>query len=338
MKKKIYIHIGWHKTGTTSVQDFLLKNRKVLREVQRIYYPAEGMLICAHHTIAWAFQNKKTSPWGPIEIPGGGAEEFIDEIRAAADLNRCDTVIISSEEFCTFNNNEIKALYASLVKNKFEAVIVGYIRRQDQIIESAYNMEVKWWGSRLTQSFSEYIKSKNKLIKYTPVLQEWASIFGVTNMVIRPFSHEGLEGGDVRIDFCNAVSIDFANLDLRTERVNDSLATQTLEFLRILNNLAMPKDLNEKIVGRLFEYDKFKKLPKCVFFTPDERINFMSMLDQSNAGLIYFNDKIEFSLPSKEYLPEKNMRPLSLDEFKEIMHFALADQKLSGLELEIFTN
>jgi hypothetical protein len=326
MKKKIYIHIGWHKTGTTSIQDFLLKNRTKLINQEKIYYPSEGMLVCAHHTIAWAFQNKKTSPWGAIEIPNGGAEKFIENIRTSADSQECETVIMSSEEFCTFKRNEIQALHAALEKNNFETKIIGYIRRQDQMIESAYNMEVKWWGSRLTKNFSDYLKIRSQLIKYTPVIEEWASVFGLNNTIIRHFSQEKLDGNDIRIDFGNALKIDLKNLEISTERVNDSLATQTLEFVRIINNLNLTRKLNGEIVEKLFEYDKSEKLPKCVFFTPDERISYMASLDGANKALKKFTYDIDFALPPKETLPERNVRPLTIEEFNKIFQFVFEDR------------
>lgn len=319
--KKIYIHIGWHKTGSTSVQNFLLKNRKVLREQQKIYYPHEGLLTCAHHTIAWAFQGREISPWGTVEIPAGGAKEFIASIRASADQNRCDRIILSSEEFCTYKKDEMQALQEALAENRLEPTIIAYIRRQDQLIESSYNMEVKWWGSRLTHSFEEYVKSKRPFTRFAPTLWEWASIFGRRKIIVRPFSPDLLEEGDVRIDFCDVVSIDRSTLEVSIERVNDSLATKTVEFLRLMNNLNMSRDEHERIVEYLFKYDKEKQLPKCVFFTPEERVKFMSSVDSSNAGLFHFNEKISFILPPTEQLPERNVGKLSLDDFIEISQF-----------------
>jgi hypothetical protein len=330
MKKNIYIHIGWHKTGTTSVQDFLLKNRLELIGREKVYYPNEGMLICAHHTIAWAFQDKKTSPWGPVNIPVGGAEGLIESIKDSANAQGCETVIISSEEFCTFNSRQIIALYKALEKNDFEAKVVAYIRRQDQLIESAYNMEVKWWGSRLKKDFSEYLKERTQYINYTPVIEQWAEVFGVKNIIIRPFSQEKLEGSDVRIDFCKALNIDIQSLSIRAERVNDSLASQTLEFVRVMNNLDISRLLSGTIEQKLLKYDELNKLSKCVLFTPDERINFMANLNESNKTLKKFANNVDFMLPPRDELPDKNVKPLSIEAFTEIFRYVFEEQDFNN--------
>lgn len=322
-KKKIYVHIGWHKTGSTSIQDLLLKNRKTLREDHKVYYPHEGMLSGAHHLIAWAFQNKKNSPWGAVEIPEGGPEQFIRNIRVSADNNRCERVIVSTEEFCTFNKTEIQALHAALLKSNFDAEIVAYIRRQDQLIESSYNMEVKWWGSRITKDFPSYVREKNPYFNYAQMIDEWASFFGVGNVNIRVFDPEKMVDGDVRIDFCDSLKIDWHMLEVTKERVNDSLASWTIEFLRVINNLDIPHDVHGEIVERLFEYDRLKRSPKCIFFTPEERIDFMRALDDSNKSLEKYSNRVNFRLPPKGLLPEKNVRPLSPEEFEKLYRFAM---------------
>jgi hypothetical protein len=323
MRKRIYIHIGWHKTGSSSIQDFLLRNRQKLIDQEKTYFPEEGLLICAHHPIVWAFQNKKTSPWGSIEIPPEGPEKYIKDIHESAESKGCGTIVLSSEEFCILNNKQISNLHAALENNSFDVIIIAYIRRQDNLIESAYNMEVKWWGTRLRMTFSEYVKARTPYINYTAIVKRWADVFGINNVIIRPFSQEKLVGGDVRIDFCNTLKIDCNKLAITEERMNDSLASQTLEFLRSMNNLEMSREVKEKIVAKLFEYEKREKLPKCVFFTPEERVAFMEKLNEANKAMAHYSDDIDFlSLPN-EGLPEKNLKPLSIEEFNKIYQFVM---------------
>ena len=53
--KTAYIHIGTHKTGSTSIQDFLFKNRTKLRD-RGFLYPLSGIspknLFGQHHLTA----------------------------------------------------------------------------------------------------------------------------------------------------------------------------------------------------------------------------------------------------------------------------------------------
>jgi len=321
MNKKLYIHIGWHKTGSSSIQDFLLKNRQKLIDLEKTYYPKEGMLICAHHPIVWAFQNKKISPWGAVEIPPEGPERFIKDIHEAATLNNYETIILSSEEFCVLNKTQIDHLRIALERSNFDVKIIAYIRRQDQLIESAYNMGVKWWGSRITKTFSEYVAAHTPFISYTAILKNWVDVFGINNVIIRPFSHDKLEKGDVRIDFCNTINVDWGALDITDGKLNDSLASQTLEFLRVLNNTDMSRDENIRIVAKLFEYEECQNLPKCILFTPEERIAFMESLNEPNKALVKFTNDLDFLFLPNEKPPERNLKPLSLVEFNAIYQF-----------------
>ena len=65
---------GWHKTGSTALQEFLLDNQSELARRHRLWYPSEGLLVCAHHTVAWTLQGRTTSPWGAVPAMEGGGE------------------------------------------------------------------------------------------------------------------------------------------------------------------------------------------------------------------------------------------------------------------------
>jgi hypothetical protein len=325
--KKIYVHIGWHKTGSSSIQEFLLTNKHDLIEREKIYYPSEGMLICAHHPIAWAFQDKKSSPWGIVDIPQEGPEKFIQEIYDAAELAGCNSVVISSEEFCFLNASQIKQFKSALEKYHFDANIVAYIRRQDNLIESAYNMEVKWWGSRLRMSFQEYVNAHTPYISYTQVLKGWADVFGVESLIVRPFSQEKLVGGDARDDFCEILKINLSQLEKSTARINDSLASQSLEFMRLMNSLMMSREENERILSRLIAFEISEALPKCVLFSPEERLAFMGRLDATNKEMHEYSDDVDFLFLNNAVLPEKNHFPLTVAEFNKIYRFVMSSDE-----------
>ncbi|MDX1722556.1 MAG: hypothetical protein R3355_05510 [Pseudomonas sp.] len=316
----LIIHIGWHKTGTTSIQEFLLNNQAPLQEHSKIYYPNEGLLQCAHHELAWSLQEKKTSPWG--DLPLTTPKAIIEAAIANARTHNCENIIFSSEEFCTLSKEQIKLLHTITSNTKSTISIVAYIRRQDLIIESSYNMEVKWWGTRLTEDFLTYVKRKTPYIKYNHTLELWADIFGKDQIKVIPYSPEDFLENDIRLDFCSTANITPRGLHFKKERINDSLAPKTLEFLKTINNIPLPQTTHNKIVTRLFKYDNQNNSPKCILFTEEQRIKFMEELNESNMQLEKFTTNLSPLILTSENLPPKNTHNLTMEEFQEIIEFA----------------
>lgn len=316
---KIVLHIGWHKTGTTSIQTFLLANRALLQREAGTYYPSEGLLHCAHHPIAWTYQKKTTSPWGEVpEVEGGGDSYVLAALQRARELG-CETVLFSSEEFCTFRDPEIQRIGETLLRNADVVKVVAYIRRQDKIIESAYNMEVKWWGVRSQLKFDQYWRGKIGYPNYHASLGAWAKALGSEALVVRYFERSEFEQGDVCRDFCTAAGLNPEGLHFEHGDANESLGPTSLEFLRILNQLDMSRDTHEEIVRRLLVHDKRSSAPACVLFTPAERVGFMRHSQDGNARLAELGIDTEPLELDAERIPERNVGVLKTREFAKLL-------------------
>jgi hypothetical protein len=315
----IVIHIGWHKTGTTAIQWFLLMNKAELITKLNTYYPDEGLLTCAHHTIAWTFQNRKSSPWGAVPVVAGGGSSYVRAAVNSAKAQNCSRVIFSSEDFCRFKRNEVRLLRQALNQPGNSTKIIAYIRRQDLFNESAYNMGVKWWGSRLKMDFSDYIKDKGAFPNYHHKLAAWSDIFGAENVTVRGYDRASLDMNDIRIDFCNAIGIDSTALRLAEQSSNDSLGPTTLEFLRILNSLDIPREKHDRIASRLLDFDASHHAPKAVLFDPEQRRLFMAPFGETNEYLQQFGIQTDALALGAKPMPTQNIRKLTLDEFRELL-------------------
>lgn len=281
---KIIVHIGWHKTGTTAIQSFLKKNTLKLIDENKLYYPSEGLVNSAHHAIAWALQGKDNSPLNNLYT--GNKSNLIQQAIESGKKHGCKNLIFSSEEFCTFSEKQIENLKEILNYGNNKIIIIAYVRRQDLLIESSYNMEVKWWGSRITDGFEQYVKNKTPFIKYDVVLDSWANVFGLENIKVGVYDTAHMPQNDIRLDFCLLAGIDPVDLVLESKRINSSLGPKSLAFLRILNRLFIPKAIHKQIVAMLQRYEKSTM---CVLFEPHQRIEFMEMLNKSNRNLEKFS-------------------------------------------------
>jgi hypothetical protein len=279
----IIIHIGWHKTGTTSVQAFLKKNYYQLISENKLYYPSEGLVSYGHHQIAWSLKGDK-SPWG--KLSSANENILIEKAIESGKKLGCQNLVFSSEAFCTFSENEIVKLNEILNYESNKVIIVAYVRRQDLLIESSYNMEVKGWGSRMTDGFQQYVKNKTPYILYDSALDSWANVFGLENIKVRIYDTHYMPQNDIRLDFCLVAGIDPSNLIFENKKINNSLGLKSLTLLRILNKFYIPRKLHEMIVSIL---QKYEKSSKCVLFEQHQRIEFMESLNDSNRKLEKFS-------------------------------------------------
>ncbi|MEO8927082.1 MAG: hypothetical protein ABI306_07945 [Caulobacteraceae bacterium] len=232
------LHIGVEKTGSTSVQATLSKNRQKLRAHGVLYPEALGE---KNHVKAYAFASESgvdelKSPWG-LDNPAAIARfrnqltaQLTQEVRAAR-----PKVFCVSNEHCSSRllaRSEIERL-ADLLGGLADTVkVVVYLRRQGDALRSAYSTYIKTGG---TDHFDlpgpEEIKRK---YDYEAILGRWAAVFGEGAMDVRLFDRETLKDGDVVADFVAGLGINPREFILEKE-MNKSLGSLGLEFLRIFN-------------------------------------------------------------------------------------------------------
>jgi hypothetical protein len=124
------IHIGKHKTGSSSIQQFLATNADKLQQFD-IIYPQIARQKKAHHNLVR--QLKGDRRFGPVL--GGW-----DEIRALAEKKH-SRIVLSSEGFETLKEQQIRELKQRV--GGVETTIVIYIRQLSSLLPSRYNQLTK---------------------------------------------------------------------------------------------------------------------------------------------------------------------------------------------------
>ena len=139
---KLFLHVGFHKTGTTSLQDILNRNRKELLS-QGIIYP-KTRKFRAQHEFAWSAGQRG---WGWKQFGGsqagpGPAKRMFKLLRSAT-----QDVVISSEFLSELKPEQIKKLVNSI--GTLDLKVIFTVRPVAKILPSAYQQEIKN-GSKLT--------------------------------------------------------------------------------------------------------------------------------------------------------------------------------------------
>lgn len=169
--KKAIIHIGVHKTGTTSIQNWLWDNRAIISSSFGWNYLNDLAVNNAHHVIPWSVMPQFDG--NPISRPH---RISIDKIKAR--VQKHDRIILSSEPFCMADDGE-----ADIIRDifeGFETTIVIYIRRQDKLIQSEYVQRVKQEVFPLTEPFSGFSalwRSRVPSLDYFTLYKRWAQRF-----------------------------------------------------------------------------------------------------------------------------------------------------------------
>ena len=163
-RKKLFLHIGLPKTGSSAIQDLLSTNRKSLMS-DGVLYPISGDTAYAGHAgIAFAAKMKAKNPF----------KILIKEINESS----CKKIVVSSEYFFTLKEQKIEFLFNQL--KDFDVKVIVYLRRQDDRIESGYLQILRDTDFRFSGNIEDYIqflKKHPERTDYFKLLETWSKFF-----------------------------------------------------------------------------------------------------------------------------------------------------------------
>jgi len=221
MDKQIFLHIGRHKTGTSSIQYFLDRNTAYL--AQQGYYFLDlgrGRKI-ANHNLATTL-NPKFSAAGQMR---DYRTTFLGELEARDE----DKIIISSEGF---QNIRDMSLLREFFKG-FDLTVICYLREVLSYKQSAYCQSVHATGyyGRFADFASGY------KLQYPRFVDEWSEVAG--ELIVALYQKSSLKDGDVVVDFMNRIGLDVSSdlSSLDTIHNNPSIGGNLL-FFKLMLNLA----------------------------------------------------------------------------------------------------
>jgi hypothetical protein len=202
-----YIHIGPHKTGTSSIQWFLKENRAELLK-HGYFVPESGANHGAHHAIA-----RKLCGQELRDHQQSAATNFARGL----DGTPCKAVIVSSEALDGLlkHRDYARAFFTGIRELNLEPKLVLFPRNQPQQINSNYSQVVKTF--RQSEPFEVFVQGVTRgfTFRYSPLV-ELADAHD-TELIARPFTRETIVHGVVP-EFLQAVGLDpsqFRDPDIR---------------------------------------------------------------------------------------------------------------------------
>lgn len=215
----LVIHIGRHKCGSSSIQQFMSCNAEELRNLG-VLYPNTGRSRHAHHQLTTQLCN------------GGYAD--IDSIISLNASHPEAHIVVSSEGLCLLDARHIVELRRRIGRQ--DVMIVIYIRDLAGWISSAYNESTKS-GINL-RDFDEFYlrRDLSNGLKILYCAEQWGQSFGWENIRVRSLDERSLCGGNLINDFLSIFGLSLENFGGANaqglEPQNVSNGWKVLEVLR----------------------------------------------------------------------------------------------------------
>lgn len=243
--RKLYLHIGTEKTGTTSIQAFLDKNRDELLNKGFCLLSCGGVknqraipAYCmddAHYDDFFKDRQIDT-----LEKKKEFRKELYDAYNKEMDSldDSVHSVIITSEHFHSrLTSRDAIQRFKNLISGHFsEIVIICYIREQSALAASLYSTAIVAGSQVDFSAFLSRCTPDKYYYNYQKLLGHWSAVFSSACFNIRIFSKDELYNNDLIEDFCVAVDenlLSFTDRELEIE--NESLSNMGIMIGRAIN-------------------------------------------------------------------------------------------------------
>lgn len=271
-ERKCFIHVGTHKTGTTSIQHLLSRNSSALQE-RGYFYPQAGRLESSsgHHNLAWEISGDHR-----FRDNYGSIDDLIKEVKS-----RSDHIILSSEDFgwSLYNKSNFSDFILLLQSSGFLVTFILYVRNQIDYLPRAYLTSLDCGGNL---SWREWTFLN---VDYCDLLRRFRESANV-DIIVRSYDQ-------ARTSICRDF-LSIFNLTLRDLHVEDevweNVSRPLRDYLRIFLQNRMSRNLDENeetTINRLVSPEA-----KKIRLSPALRVDLFHRFRDTNRNLF-----IQYGIP-----------------------------------------
>lgn len=295
----IFLHIGFHKTGSTAIQSAVSKV-----DNEHFVYAKLGH---ENHSIPLytAFSEKYESyhVWKSRGESGDSLEsrrnKYRERLISFVSENKRRNIIISGEDIRSLSVAGLKELQNSLSVGQHQIQVVAYVREPLSFMRSVLQENIKNGHNQTKPSPTNYRSSIEKFWK----------VFGAESVKVRSYERENLKDNDVIADFCDLIGLDEI---IKSDRANISLSTRAV---RVLYNINRQKEFENCMTsskwsrGTLVEH--LRKLLPGPFILPDHLIS--AQVKNCDIQWLFCNTGIDYR--SKIISQEEQFDPQALADY-----------------------
>lgn len=256
--KKVVVHFGGNKTGSTALQQSLFLSRHKLLK-KGVVYPDFSTHFPSKPNQHWPLAiNFHFNPhrYYMLELNGYSQQEtkkFCDEVMLTfyRQTYNADTVLLSAEAFANLNEDQLQMFLRRLGRQFDEIKAVFYARPPN--FATFYSM------------FQEFVKGgqvpdaasviRNNVFLQVEQSRKIERVF--PDCVFRVFSREAMVGEDVVTDFLWTSNLGFLVGSANSSRSNSSLALESVALLYFCNkNMALSRQERFKVRQAVVRFDR----------------------------------------------------------------------------------
>lgn len=312
----LYVHIGTHKTGTTSIQNFFRDNCDYFLQKYGLYYPSAGQIGSgSHHNLVWEAMGDAR-----FRITFGNWSQLHEEI--SKKKSQANDILISCEAFSAYS--DFSAVQKPLVELSsslnMEMVPIVFLRPQEEFIESLYFEDIK---SGIGDKFHEYLSKclDKERFDYFRLVEGW-TLDGRKPIVV-PYD----SGTDSIASLVSILGFNPDDLSCHyNKNKNIRLSASNLSLLLALNRAMLRHGVSKSNI-RSISYAVAKQLPE----PKGVHVSVLSKQEVSTirAAFKISNDRLKSLYPSLSSIFDNKILPEGESDF-------LSDDLITGVESVVY--
>lgn len=336
-KKKILIHVGPPKTGTSVLQHWFNNNKDWLLS-HSVFYPAhevDSNNVSSGHKNLFLERKPDTTrtSFSPILF-----EKVLKEFK----LSGCETLLLSSEFFFY----QIPQFFS--YNDEFDLKFIAYVRADIDLVESLYNQSVKRNGQVKPLPIRATLPSS-----YLDDLETFIKDYSADMFSLRAYGDDSVFfGQNIVTDFMCELGIDvLSRAPSNSAKINSSYSFEALEFKRWLNQFSLGEfesEIDFFLQAISSEYMSYSLIPSEAFeqykaqsIAKIESLNQQAVINNCDKLLHYLNNKVRANYMHQELYPQHLNRIVqqlagSNPTLLSRLVIALSDQIYSGKDEAYF--
>jgi hypothetical protein len=300
--KKLYIHLGLPKSGTSAIEYFFYINNNLLSERCNIYYP---ILSNNHkHNMQELFNLHKN-------------RDIWQNIKSYSDFLEDHDIFISSEiaswNFVE-NSHQNMCVVKEIFQDDYEIKFIIYVRPSDKFFKSWFtqhydnliNNRIPWDSAKYTQNYADSINlwaatTDNNVFYPSKLIENIIDNVGYENSIFRIYDKKYLKNNDIIDDIFHIIGKEIPSEAIRGGDVNSSWPPEALPYLSYAVMPRFDAELRKEIAD--FVHTAFTT-PTKINFDDIER-SYYAEMEKIAEYIPEFKDelsnrKLDFSFPEVE--------------------------------------